>query len=228
MGGSLLLYKLDYDGDDAFEELGDGDSFSYRYQGWHTIKAEVLRAGITYLDSSLRLNFFTDNDITLPSSIETDEEALSEGRAVINAALTILRSWVREPQNNGQSLLFPVSGLGGGPASSFAMSVRMHQMMESKDLDGLMDMSYHSQKIMDIVHSPVELAKVGMRGMFAFMRLGDNAAIIYPEEAQLMVPVLEKVFPLIEDTENFDTLQECVGQLRDLFAKCQDGYYITG
>jgi hypothetical protein len=106
---------------------------------------------------------------------------------------------------------------------------KVKEMIKNKDLDGLADLSYHSQKILDIIYCPLELANVGMRGMFTYMRLGDNSQIIYPDEAQLMVPVLEKVIAVMEgqDPDTGDT-KECCEQLRDQFAKCVDGYIIQG
>ncbi|KAF9064459.1 hypothetical protein BDP27DRAFT_162640 [Rhodocollybia butyracea] len=122
----------------------------------------------------------------------------------------VLRSWVHEPSYDRYQ-----------PG-------RLDKMIFNKDIDGVfVEMSYRYRKILDTICCPLELANVGMRGIFTFMRLGDlSGKRIYPEEAQLMVPVLNKVVPLIKDTEDFDNLQECVGQLRDMFAKCRDGYYI--
>ncbi|KAF9064472.1 hypothetical protein BDP27DRAFT_1367207 [Rhodocollybia butyracea] len=158
----------------------------------------------------------------------------------IDGALGVLRSWVREPTNNGQPVLFErYSQLSSpayaydnprGLANMFTKLAEERKMMSENDLDGLMDRSYKGQKIMDLVYCPVELAKVGMRGMYTLMNLMDNGVFVYPEEAQLMVPVLEKVLTVTEDNVDDDMVgqKDCVQQLRNLFAKCCEGTYIRG
>ncbi|KAF9064462.1 hypothetical protein BDP27DRAFT_1405343 [Rhodocollybia butyracea] len=249
---------LNNDGTDAFDYMEESDSFSYRYPMWHSIKGDALRAAITYLGSLKQdaaqapspRQFFSDNDITLPYSIETDElktdeEFLSDGTSAIDGALGVLRSWVREPTNNGRPLpLFgpyptmsrnSLPGTSPGPNASYATLVDVfakrtleRQMLSENDLDGLMDRSYKGQKIMDLVYCPVELAKVGMRGMYIFMNLMDNGVFVYPEEAQLIVPALEKVLTVTEDDEDDGMIgqKDSVQKLRNLFAKCSEGTYI--
>ncbi|KAF9060065.1 hypothetical protein BDP27DRAFT_1430066 [Rhodocollybia butyracea] len=101
-----------------------------------------------------------------------------------------------------------------GLANMFTKLAEERKMMSENDLDGLMDRSY----------------KVGMRGMYTLMNLMDNGVFVYPEEAQLMVPVLEKVLTVTEDNVDDDMVgqKDCVQQLRNLFAKCSDKGYLFG
>ncbi|ESK89927.1 hypothetical protein Moror_775 [Moniliophthora roreri MCA 2997] len=153
------------------------------------------------------------------SNAETDQEAVGNANA-ISGPLYVSSTL-------GTRLALGSPDGGGDGLEDVREDVRLLQLMRSSnppDMDNMLD-------IINLTSCPREMDKVGMRGLYEFMKLVDTSQEIFSREAKAISEMIDRVLPCLGSTaneEDKDTLVTMVTELRDLCNMCTDDKVIRG
>ncbi|KAK7035368.1 hypothetical protein VNI00_011899 [Paramarasmius palmivorus] len=217
MGGSLRLISLDEEDKCDYED--EERWFSFSYSGLHWMKGEVLRGAIAYMtslqDAKLKeggRQFYINAGIKTVKPEQTDEEAFEKARSALESALGVVKRWIREPDLKGREF-----GVGTDVLSAM-----------NANLDDVLDHNYRSREVLSLFSCPVELERVGMRGLYEVMRVADVDETVYSNQAQMMADILDKALPFMKREEEELDAAWLATNLRDLLRKCTGDFVIKG
>ncbi|RPD53946.1 hypothetical protein L226DRAFT_538814 [Lentinus tigrinus ALCF2SS1-7] len=219
------------DDDEDEEEEENGNYFDYSYSGFGFTKGEILRGAIAFLqtvekDAKERQStnnlegaraFLLDSGIIAAKAAVDDAAALKDGLAAIASALRVMRGWVRPTTYPGRvaptGFGMLMAGLGRGGAS----------------MDQFLDSNYRVSLIAELFCCPLELARVGMRGIYLLLKLPDDKVAIYSDEARAMAAAMERAEPYVaQETEKGVGWLEVCKNLRLFLSMCDDDHFIQG
>ena len=245
MGGCLWLTPVranrreEIEESPLFDTAGDDEqsnnSWSYRYSAFGWLKGYAMRAGIQSLESIQKQvnerksaghvdgsrQFLADAGILAAATSPTDAKALEDASIAIPAAISLLRSWIREPEMDqwGYPSMITSSMLGGGGGGGGG---RMQLPPEGTDrdaagkaLDEMLNSNYRFGEVAKHDMCPPALHRVGLGGLFLFAKMWDNNQFIYPHDARVMAASFTRVMEFL-DVE----WKEIGGEFRDLLRKC--------
>lgn len=255
MGGELVWTYVRTNSDDEYDESWDkldtsgededpNNCWFYRPSAFHELKGLALRAGIQYLESiQQQVNerksagniagsrqFLSEAGIIAAAGSPTDEQALADASAVVLKAISLLRSWLREPvltesgypeppmtnlvrlgllgSGGGALPLGGLEALGGLVAQGAGGGAAMDEMLNSNLL--FSEVSKHAC-------CPATLHRVGLGGLYYFAKMSDNNQFIYPFEARVLAAMFTRILDYLPDTLDW---KQFAGGLRDLLQKC--------